>query len=141
MKHLVAILLPLFLFACGDKEEDPWTWGDSAQEISDGWCYAVQQCGGGDAESCSKHQVYHFCELHGEGVCDLVPQDSEGACLYDTSNPNEVCSAEQSAIDCREEFAKFVRHDEEGGLFQCFSLTFGNLPDSCWDALSFRPDA
>lgn len=115
MKRLLLIILSLA--ACGDNEQ-PYTWGDVAFEVSGAYCTKMQQCGvPGIREqygSCYRHSVHHLCELN--DTCDVeLPssaQELTRACVK--SIPRQDCA---------------------------WLVYFGLLPAECTPVFEYRPDA
>jgi hypothetical protein len=105
MRYL-AILLTC-MFACGDNEQPPYTWGDATQEVGLAFCSAIQECGYSytpeQLEVCAEHSSYHMCKF--DGTCEVSLPDG----------------AEESVAEC---VAAFGNIPEEQLDLNCFLLSY-----------------
>ena len=103
----VGLLMSLMASSgCRWGYDDPVTWGDVTTELSEAYCYSLQECRPDlhtEPEKCVSHNVFHFCELN--GTCDwpATLEHAEGI--------------DQCTSDIREQ--------------SCLLTTNAKLPDSC----------
>lgn len=67
MSKLIAAFV--LLAACGS---DPYSWGDTSQQVSQIFCHGLDYCGEllpEDVDTCIEHTAWHLCEA--EGTCGV----------------------------------------------------------------------